>query len=183
VWNTAPASDPGGDDPGTGGDGGAGVGSGGGLGSGGGFGSGGGGGGGGAVTTPVVAAPPAPAPVETPPVVEAPSQSAPQPAAPTVRLLKASSRLLRKGVVGFRAVVNAPAGVERVEFLVNGKVVGTASQAPFRFSWAPKAGKRKGKMRNIQVSVRVIDSLGRVAESGDPMKLKVRLVAKKQRHR
>jgi peptidoglycan/xylan/chitin deacetylase (PgdA/CDA1 family) len=150
----------------------------------GGTGGGGGGGGGGAVTKPVVT-PPA-APVETPPVApvtDAPSQSAPQPAAPTVRLLKASSRLLRKGVVGFRAVVKAPAGVEHVEFLVNGKVVGTLTEGPFKFSWSPKAGKSKRKLRNVEVSVRVTDSLGRVAESGDPMALKVRLVTHRKRHR
>jgi hypothetical protein len=153
---------------------------GGGGGGGGGFGGGGGGGGGGAVTpvtTPVEAPPAAP-------VTEAPSTEAPQPAVPTVRLLKASSKLLSKGVIGFRAIVNAPAGVQRVEFLVNGKVVGTATEGPFRFSWSPKPGKRKQKVRNVKIAVRVVDSLGRVAGSGDPVDLKVRLVSKaKKRHR
>jgi hypothetical protein len=115
-------------------------------------------------------------------VAEAPSEAAPQPGAPTVRLLKAPARLLRRGVVEFRAAVYAPAGVERVEFLVNGKVVGTLTDGPFRFSWSPK-GKHKGKVRHVKLSVRVTDSLGRVADSGDPMKLKVRLAAHKKRHR
>jgi peptidoglycan/xylan/chitin deacetylase (PgdA/CDA1 family) len=143
-----------------------------------------GGGGGGAVTTPT----PAPAPVEAPPappVTEAPSTAAPEPAAPTVRLLKASSRLLGKGIVGFRALVTAPAGVDHVEFLVNGKVVGTATQGPFKFSWSPKHGKAKKKVRTVKISVRVVDSLGRVVESGDPVKVKVRLATakKKRSHR
>jgi hypothetical protein len=126
-----------------------------------------------------VATPPAP-PVETPPapVTDAPSTSTPEPAAPTVRLLKSSTRLLRKGIVGFRAIVTAPAGLQRVEFLVNGKVVGTATAGPYKFSWSPKAGKAR-KVRTVKVSVRVIDSLGRVAESGDPVTLKVRLAARK----
>jgi peptidoglycan/xylan/chitin deacetylase (PgdA/CDA1 family) len=147
-------------------------------------GGGGGGGGGGAVVTTPIVTPPAP-PVETPPappVAEAPSAAAPQPAAPTVRLLRAPSKLLRKGVVEFRAAVYAPAGVEHVEFLVNGKVVGTLTDGPFRFSWTPK-GKHKGQVRRVKLSVRVTDSLGRVADSGDPMKLKVRLATHRKRHR
>jgi peptidoglycan/xylan/chitin deacetylase (PgdA/CDA1 family) len=180
-----PANPGGGGDPGTGPVGIGGGGAGGGGAGGGGAGGGGGGGGGGAVVTTPVVTPPAP-PVETPPappVAEAPSESAPQPAAPTVRLLNPSSRLLRKGIVGFRAAVYAPAGVEHVEFLVNGKVVGTLTQGPFKFSWSPKAGKSKRKLRNVEVSVRVTDSLGRMAESGEPMTLKVRLATHRKRHR
>jgi peptidoglycan/xylan/chitin deacetylase (PgdA/CDA1 family) len=146
---------------------------------------GGGGGGGGSATTTTTApvdTPPA-APVDTPPaptpppvtVGQAPSVSPPPPAAPTVRLLAASSRLLGKGIVDFRAVVHAAAGVKRVEFLVNGKVVGTTTKAPYRFQWSPKAG--KAKYRSVKLTVRVVDGLGRVVKSAAPVHVKVRLTA------
>jgi peptidoglycan/xylan/chitin deacetylase (PgdA/CDA1 family) len=136
------------------------------------------GGGSGAPVTPV-ATPPAP-PAETPPapVTAAPSASAPGPAAPTVRLLKSSTKLLHIGIVGFRAVVSAPAGLQRVEFLVNGKVVGTKTAGPYTFSWSPKRGQAR-RVRTVKISVRVVDVLGRVADTGDPQTLKVRLAARK----
>jgi peptidoglycan/xylan/chitin deacetylase (PgdA/CDA1 family) len=164
-------------DPGTGGGNNGGGGTGGGN-------TGGGGGGAATPTTTPVATPVADTPA---PVAEAPAPTptpqgaasvSPQPAATTVRLLTPSARLLAKGTVGFRAVVNAPAGVKRVEFLVDGKVVGTAKSGSYRFSWSPKAGK-KTKVRTVKVSVRVIDKLGRVVQSGPPVTLKVRLAALK----
>ena len=135
------------------------------------------------VQTPPAPVQTPPAPVQTPPAppTEAPS-SAPEPAAPTVRMLRSSTKLLAKGIVGFRAIVAAPAGLQRVEFLVNGKVVGTTTHGPYKFRWSPKRGKAKRKVRTVKISVRVVDSLDRVVESGDPVKVKLRLTAKK-RHR
>jgi peptidoglycan/xylan/chitin deacetylase (PgdA/CDA1 family) len=167
-------------DPGTGGGGSAG---------GGGTGGGGGGGGGSSsttttttTTTPVDAPVETPAaPVETPPVTVNQAASTSTPGAPTVRLLTASSKLLGKGVVGFRAIVNAPAGTKRVEFLVDGKVVGTSTTGPYRFSWSPKAGKGKTTFRTVKISVRVTDSSGRVTKSAT-RSVKVRVVAKTKAH-
>jgi peptidoglycan/xylan/chitin deacetylase (PgdA/CDA1 family) len=142
------------------------------------------GGGGGSATTTATTAPiveePAPIVEDPAPVTAAPSTSAPEPAAPTARLLTASAKLLGKGVVGFRAVVTAPAGVKRVEFLVDGKVVGTATAGPFRFSWSPKAGNGKSKARNVKISVRVTDSRSRVTQSAG---VKVRVVTPTKGHR
>jgi hypothetical protein len=188
---TEPTTCPAATDPGSGGGGGSGSGSG--SGSGGGSTPGGGsstGGSGGGSSTAVTNTPtttpvdaPVETPVATPPVTVAQAPSKSEPAAPTVRLLTASSKLLAKGIVGFRAVVKAPAGVKRVEFLVNGKVVGTATAGSYRFNWSPKATKTAGKVRKVKISVRVIDSRGRVVQSAASVSLKLRLVTATKSHR
>jgi hypothetical protein len=83
------------------------------------------------------------------------------PAAPGVRLLGVPRKLLAKGIVRFRAVVLAPAGVSKVEFLVDGRVVAHRGDAPFSFSWQTPSR----RARHVALAVRVTDRLGRTASS------------------
>jgi hypothetical protein len=120
----------------------------------------GGGGGGGAAAPPTPPAAAAPPTVEAPPAVAETSQAAPAPpAAPSVRLLAAPRKLLAKGIVRFRPVVVAAAGVAGIEYLVNGKVVRRWSAGPYARVWKTTSK----RARAARLSVRVTDRLGRVA--------------------
>jgi peptidoglycan/xylan/chitin deacetylase (PgdA/CDA1 family) len=124
-------------------------------------GGGGGGGGGGGVALPA-----APAPVETPapaadpaPVAEESLAAAATPPAPTVRLLSAPRKLLKRGIVRFRPVVTAAAGVAGIEYLVNGRVVARRTAGPYALTWRTTSK----RARAARLSVQVTDRLGRVA--------------------
>lgn len=129
----------------------------------------GGGGGGGSAgggpgpTVPTPAPPPGP-PVE-PPAPPAPTATVTQDAASTsapalrVRMLKPKgAKNRRKGRLLLRVRVSDPASVERVEFLVNGRVVRVDRRAPFRKRIAYRAKQRK----KLALSVRVVQTSGEV---------------------
>jgi hypothetical protein len=64
----------------------------------------------------------------------------------------------RKGRLLLRVRVSDPASVERVEFLVNGRVVRVDRRAPFRKRIAYRAKQRK----KLALSVRVVQTSGEV---------------------
>ncbi len=67
-----------------------------------------------------------------------PPAAPPPPAAPTISLAQPASGSLNRTVT-LSASVTAPAGVTRVEFLVDGTVVGTSTTSPFQFAWDTSA--------------------------------------------
>jgi peptidoglycan/xylan/chitin deacetylase (PgdA/CDA1 family)/archaellum component FlaF (FlaF/FlaG flagellin family) len=57
------------------------------------------------------------------------------PAAPTVSLTAPSSGATLSGPVTFSASASSPVGISKVDFLVNGVVVATATSAPYTATW------------------------------------------------
>jgi hypothetical protein len=65
------------------------------------------------------------------------------------------------------ASTTAPATIARVEFLASGTLVGTATTAPYSFSWIPTAA------GSVPLSARVIDSNGATTTSSPPVNVAV----------